>query len=494
MISRRLGASVACVALVVAACSGDDTSTTITSATSLPTATTAPPATTDETTTTDAGATTTDPPPDTAPTTAPDDGFPDPVPEFDARPIIFVHGGSGSGAQFQAQAMRFASNGYPIDRLRVVDYDSTNVGGADVPSVLDALIAALQAASGHDQVDLIGHSLGTAVSSDYLTSDPARAANVAHYVNVDGRILDAPPGGVATLALWGEAGFGRRTGPAQIPGATNVTFDDQAHVEVATSPESFAEMFRFFNDGREPLTLDIVPQRSEDLTIAGRAVHFPQNEGVPEGTLEIYEVDPDTGFRLRDEPDATFTLSGDGSFGPFDGEHGATYEMLIVRGAEDRLHHFYLQPLVRSDHLVRLNTSPRGGGVGALLETSDDSVGFVISRYREWWGDQGDGSDILEIDGVNLLNEATSPRSNNSIGVLVFDVGGDSEANLDEPISTLFAIGFLTGVDLFVPSADPPDRSLAVRVVPRGDASRESVVQVPNWSSTEHAISVHFVE
>jgi pimeloyl-ACP methyl ester carboxylesterase len=60
------------------------------------------------------------------------------------NPIIFVHGASGSGAQFESQAMRFTSNGYP---------------------------------------------------SRYM----------ARYVNLDGAESAAPPGGVPTLALWAGA-------------------------------------------------------------------------------------------------------------------------------------------------------------------------------------------------------------------------------------------------------------------------------------------------
>ena len=66
---------------------------------------------------------------------------------------------------------------------------------------LDALIAQLQLETGRPQVDLLGHSLGTFVSQTYLAT-PARAANVAHYVNIDGGSAAAPPGGVPTLALW----------------------------------------------------------------------------------------------------------------------------------------------------------------------------------------------------------------------------------------------------------------------------------------------------
>ena len=89
---------------------------------------------------------------------------------------------------------------------RVLEYDSSAIATI-LPAVLaalDALIAELQAETGAAQVDLIGHSLGTTVSHNFLAT-PERAANVAHYVNIDGRTAAAPPGGVPTLALWAGA-------------------------------------------------------------------------------------------------------------------------------------------------------------------------------------------------------------------------------------------------------------------------------------------------
>ena len=41
------------------------------------------------------------------------------------HPIVFVHGFAGSAAQFESQAMRFTSNGYPQEWIGAIDYDST---------------------------------------------------------------------------------------------------------------------------------------------------------------------------------------------------------------------------------------------------------------------------------------------------------------------------------------------------------------------------------
>ena len=122
------------------------------------------------------------------------------------RPMIFVHGFSGSGGQFDSQARRFASNGYPSSWIEAHEYDSTFATNTreQVYAGLDERITRLLAATGADRIDLLGHSLGTALMQAYLNSSPQRAARVAHYVNLDGASATAPPGNVPTLAIWGE--------------------------------------------------------------------------------------------------------------------------------------------------------------------------------------------------------------------------------------------------------------------------------------------------
>ncbi|MEU8301187.1 alpha/beta hydrolase [Micromonospora sp. NPDC048909] len=400
------------------------------------------------------------------------------------RPVIFVHGSAGSASQFQTQAKRLASNGYPIDIIEAHEYDSPNIATI-LPQVyagLDARISRLLTATGADKVDLLAHSLGTFVLQGYLTSSPARAARVAHYVNLDGRVAAAPPGGVPTLAIWGEGDPARA-----VVGATNVHFPEQSHTQTVSSAESFGEVFRFFR-GRAPHTTRIVPQLFGTARVSGRAVLFPSNAGVTDATLEVYPVSPLTGARLSNRPTHRATLTGDGSFGPFPVLATARYEFAIVR-AGAATHHFYFQPFLRSDSFVRLATSRPGEGLGGLVDTSDRHTALTIQRQKEWWGDQGEAGDDLWINGRSVLNPANTPRVKRTIALFAFDDGSDGVTDLSAPLPEFFSQTFITGMDVFIPATPAHLGLVSVAVGHRGGGY--DVVNVPNWKSSEHRVTVN---
>src|SRR5438445_2963987 len=201
------------------------------------------------------------------------DSADDAASSFRQKPIVFVHGIGGSGAQFESQKMRFMSNGYPERWIDEVDYNSTRAVAdkSEVDQQIDDAIAALEQRTGKSQVDVVAHSLGTSVMYDYLTNGnmaAQRRANVAHYINVDGQNKNP---GVPTLAVWA----GRGTPGRNMDGAENVTIPDQTHVQTCTSAESFIQYFEFML-GRRPLR-DIC--RRSPIEVAGKALDFAQNSG-----------------------------------------------------------------------------------------------------------------------------------------------------------------------------------------------------------------------
>jgi hypothetical protein len=398
------------------------------------------------------------------------------------RPVVFVHGFAGSGAQFQTQAKRLASNGYPAEIVETHEYDSTAISTI-LPQVwadLDARVTRLLERTGADRVDLLGHSLGTFVMQGYLNSSPQRAARVAHYVNLDGAPAAAPPGGVPTLAVWGEGDRARA-----IAGAANVRFPDQSHTQVVTSPETFVEFYRFFT-GRDPHTTRIVDTPGHTM-LSGRAVLFPTNVGVTDARLEVYEVTGLTGHRRHQRPDQVFTLGGDGSFGPFRANGRARYEFAVVY-PDGQTHHIYFQPFERTDRLIRLLTSRPGEGLSGLMDTSPRHTNLTVNRNKEWWGDQGAGSDVLLVNGRDILNAANTPRTKRAIGMFVFDRLADGHTDLTAPIPAFFSQPFITAMDVFLPTRSGVVWVLAV---PRGGHGHVDNLTVPAWPSTTHRVSVN---
>lgn len=110
---------------------------------------------------------------------------------------------------------------------------------------------------------------------------------------------------------------------------------------------------------------------------------------------------------------------------------------------------------------------------------------------RVVWGDQDDESDLLVVDGTNVVNEDTSPQSNRTNGIFVFDAGSDGETDLAGPIPTIAGLPFLTGADLFIPARIPSRGRLTVRIVPRGQLRAARQVVLPRTASTVSAITVH---
>jgi pimeloyl-ACP methyl ester carboxylesterase len=402
-----------------------------------------------------------------------------PLPEDVALPIVFVHGFAGSAQQYESQAMRFVANGYPPEHIVTYEHDGA---GVDIPGYVEGLAAVVDdtlAETGAEQVYLVGHSRGTGVSTMYL-GDPDRAAKVAKYVAIDGApCVDVVP----CLAPTQESNPG------------------QAHVEVATSPESFAAQYEFLV-GEPPEVVDIVPQ-AEPVVLEGRAVQFPANTGRQGANLDIWTVDPDTGARVDDEPHASFTLSADGSFGPVEVESGAHYEWVLSAPNTDVQHHLYLQPYVRSSRLVRLLSSEPDGPTRSNTNVGAEHTSVIAIRMREWYAADdpdrpGDQADRLQLssDGGEPADVLARFVGNGAIGLHLHDDAATPGETTLEPLPYFATQPFQSGVDVYLPAGDQqaPEGVITVTNIPRGDTERPQVLNVPNWPSDRHAVSVVFTD
>jgi hypothetical protein len=415
---------------------------------------------------------------------------------FAHNAVIFVHGFEGSGAQFESQALRLTSNGYPARSIVVFEYDSAEFANAlqagAVPAQqeaplfasMDKLVARMKALTHRPQVDLLAHSLGTRLMQDYLNSSKQRARNVAHYVNLDGFPESSLPGGVKTLALWGTKGPISTPG-RRIKGATNVLVPDSSHVQTATSPFSFKWFYRFFT-GRSPKTTKIVPQRGK-IKLSGRDVNFPQNSGLSGATVQVWAINQTNGQR-QGKPIASFKIGSSGSWGPVTVPSGRRYEFAEVRSGFPT-HHFYYEPFLRSDHLIRLLESDPLREAGGPPEPN--SMAMVIIRYKEIWGDQKGQNDVLKVDGVKASNAKTCPLSRevNALFVADFNHDGKSEPTQTWPAYAKVSPYFLSSSDVFAPAQNPARGKVTVSIRDRGRGPTRSLT-FPNWPGTSDDVTV----
>ena len=413
----------------------------------------------------------------------------------EALPIVFVHGTSGSGAQYETQALRWASNGYPKP-VRAIDRISTTP--AVIYPILDAFIDDLLAETGDDQVYVLGHSAGTFVMAGYLASSPERAARVAKYVGIDGLSLPACPGGVPCMGLWA------RGNPARTLGSTNVHLPEHGHTDVVTSAEGFAAQYEFLT-GEAPATTLVLPERPGQVEVAGRALNFPANTGIDGATVQLWKVNPNTGQRSDDEPVAQVVVDTSGNFGPWKVNGQQRYELSVIRTGptgEQFQQHFYYEPWIRDNFLLRLNLSPIGSPLSTAIERGPHSTVSVV-RQREWWGNNTD--DAANIDHLlvatsaasvsqpplDIINAATAPYVASTIAVIGFDIDVDQTSD----VSALQPLGaFLSGVDIYMPATDPTDGTVTFDHQQRR-TSAPQVINTPNWSSDAgHGMTVTFRE
>jgi hypothetical protein len=409
--------------------------------------------------------------------------------------VIFVHGFEGSGAQFESQKMRLTSNGYPDRYVVAFEYDSlafsTALHGGSVAAQekplfarLDRLIAHMKKVTHRSRVDVLAHSLGTKIFQDYLGSSKKRAANVAHYVNLDGFPESHLPGGVRTLALWGTRGPISTPG-RRIKGAKNVLVPDSSHVQTATSPFSFKWFYRFFN-GHWPQTTQITPQKGR-ISISGIDVNFPENTGLAGATVQLWSINQTSGQRTGTKPLASFAIKQSGYFGPVKVQSGQRYEFAEVRPGEPT-HHFYYEPFIRSDHLIRLLESDALRSAGGPPDPRSGAM--VIIRYKELWADQGAQNDTLKINGITACNATTCPLSQEVNALFVADFNHDGKSETHHTWKPYQGLGFfVSSVDIFAQAHNPPKGEVTVSIRDRGKGPTRTL-SFPNWPGTTDDVTV----
>ncbi len=360
-----------------------------------------------------------------------------------SRPILFVHGNGDSAALWYTTIWRFESNGYDSSLLSAIDFkhptarsDDTKLqenrsSTIDQAKELAAKVAEIQSRTGQKQLALVGSSRGGYAIRNYIKNFGG-AANVSQailcgtpnhgtqatpgnlnnefngmgpflsglnagdevysgvqfmttrsdsndkYAQPDGRFLGMP--GSPTNITY--------AGP-ELRGAKNVALPGLDHREVAFHPQAFKAIYAFIT-GREPETLDVIPQPQPVLNgmVSGWANGAPTNLPLAGVKVEIYEVDPASGQRLGEAVHQR-TTSEDGVWGPFTAKPKAYYEF-VISATGFPITHIYRTPFPRSSAYIHLRLRP--------LSDRDKGSGSLVTLTRPR-GYLGHGRDTFLIDG-----------------------------------------------------------------------------------------------
>lgn len=375
----------------------------------------------------------------------------------DHPPIVFVHGNGDSAALWQTTIWRFESNGWPRARLHAIDLpyplaraedprpESGRTSSAEHMAFLRAEVDKVLQATGARQVVLVANSRGGYAVRNYIQNGGG-AAKVSHAIlggvpnhgvwNVPGRApgsefagngpflqaLNAPKnaagdevtGPVKWLTLRSDRNdkyaqpLGTWIGDPklqtgvdyagpELKGATNLVLPGVDHRETSFSPAAFAATYRFIT-GREPATLDIVPEERVVLSgkVSGLGVsstdpasgNFANNLPLPGARLEVYAIDAATGARQGPAVHSQ-AIGNDGAWGPFQAARGTPYEFVLT-AAGYATTHIYRSPFPRSSSVVHMRPE-------RIPETDRSGPALVIMTRPRGYFDPG--RDRMAFDG-----------------------------------------------------------------------------------------------
>lgn len=375
----------------------------------------------------------------------------------DHPPIVFVHGNGDSAALWQTTIWRFESNGWPRARLHAIDLpyplaraedprpEPGRTSSAEHMAFLRAEVDKVLQATGARQVVLVANSRGGYAVRNYIQNGGG-ATKVSHAIlggvpnhgvwNVPGRApgsefagngpflqaLNAPKnaagdevtGPVKWLTLRSDRNdkyaqpLGTWIGDPklqtgvdyagpELKGATNLVLPGVDHRETSFSPAAFAATYRFIT-GREPATLDIVPEERVVLSgkVSGLGVsstdpasgNFANNLPLPGARLEVYAIDAATGARQGPAVHSQ-AIGNDGAWGPFQAARGAPYEFVLT-AAGYATTHIYRSPFPRSSSVVHMRPE-------RIPETDRSGPALVIMTRPRGYFDPG--RDRMAFDG-----------------------------------------------------------------------------------------------
>lgn len=393
-------------------------------------------------------------------------------------PIIFVHGFLASGDTYEKQVKRFTSNGYSQADLYTFDWNS--LGDRSVlNNNLNKLVDTVLARTGKTKVHLVGHSAGTAVVQDYANRYKTKVKSLTLLAGFPPNRQDSIP----ILNIYSTFDFIASNG-RDVIGGTNLKQTDKDHYEVATCKETFEAMYKFFNNGQLPTTLEYTAEN--DIILSGKSGSFGENKFLANTVVEIYKVDANTGFRINNSPEKTFNTDANGFWGPFRAQANTYYEFVVYDNISgSRKVHYYREPFTRSDKLIYLRTFPTGASIAglflaALPKDDNQSVTAFFGASQAAVADR----DELILDGNILSTNTLCSKENTTIALFTYDNNKNKVTNMTS-IGAFGLFPFLKGADIYFPTTSRQTITMSLN---------GRTLHATNWKSNSEGVNVMVFE
>jgi hypothetical protein len=91
-----------------------------------------------------------------------------------------------------------------------------------------------------------------------------------------------------------------------------------------------------------------------------------------------------------------------------------------------------------------------------------------------------------------VINGAIAPRARRVLAVFNFDKNSDGVSDTSASLAPFNGISFLTGVDNYMPASPDASGSIEVRETMRDPGGFKRIINVPDWPSDQHTVSVYF--
>ena len=100
----------------------------------------------------------------------------------------------------------------------------------------------------------------------------------------------------------------------------------------------------------------------------------------------------------------------------------------------------------------------------------------------------------ISTDGGEAVDGLPAFVGNGGIGLHVHDDVATPGVSSLAALPYFSEQPFQSGVDVFMPASPDGSGTITVTNLPRGDATRPQTLNVPNWPSNTHAISLMFAD